>query len=308
MYKNGKYWHTSLMVNGKRISRSLRTKDKKIAKTRIKEVQNELWDEIKNGSDKRKPAISTIKLVNQYRDYKRKIKAWGLSTQKTNKHVLNKWHKEGGVTAQNKSTIASQSKIVNGFMNWANRRYKVDFKILPIREGDGRERTYSKKELDLLFNSKEKCMWGKYEDSVSMHGCPSVIPKSFLKFAYYTGARQGELLNIESVQDGFMIASGKRDRRVVKLTIQAINVIKNVNIKEWNWEPHHITDAFFNYTKKINIENAHFKDLRRTFGLNFLLQGGTMYQLSKLLGHKNLKTTERHYAPLMAIHVKNFTL
>ena len=296
------------MVNGKRISASLRTKDKKIAKTRVKEVQNELYAQIKQGKDRRKSAISTIKLINRYKLYKKNKGDWSLSTQRTNKHVLGKWYREGGITAQNKSTIASQSKIINGFVNWANKRYKVSFKRLKIKEADGRERTYSKKELDLLFNSKEKCMWGKYEDSVSMDGCPSIIPKSFLKFAYYTGARQGELLNIESVQDGFMIARGKRDRRVIKLTSQAIKVIKGCNIKEWNWKPHHITDAFFNYTKKLNIDNAHFKDLRRTFGLNFLLQGGTMYQLSKLLGHKNLKTTENHYAPLLAIYINNFRL
>ena len=306
MYKNGKYWYTSLMVKGKRYTASLRTKDKKVALTRVKQVQNELYNQIKNGRDNRKTALSTIKLLHMYQKYKTKKGDWSVSTQRTNKHILNKWYKEGGITSDNTNTIESQSKAINGFFNWARKRYKVNFKNLTIKEGTGRVRTYNKEELTLLFTSKFVCKWGKYNDSVSKGGAPSIIPKRFLMFAYYTGARQGELLNIESIQDGFMIATGKRDRRVIKLTNQAMECIKGIDPKEWNWQPHHITDAFHSYTKELGIENAKFKDLRRTFGLDYLLGGGDIYKLSRLLGHKNIKTTIRHYAPLMSIYVPEF--
>ena len=67
MYKNGKYWYTSLMVNGKRHTASLRTKDKKIALTRVKQVQNDLYNQIVHGKkDTRKSALSTIKLLKKY--------------------------------------------------------------------------------------------------------------------------------------------------------------------------------------------------------------------------------------------------
>ena len=309
MYKNGKYWYTSLQVNGKRIPRSLRTKDKKIALTRIKEVQNELWNEIKNGkTDNRKSALSTIKLLNKYLKYKKDSKEWALTTQRSGKHILNKWYKNGKITSTNESTICSQSKTLNGFFNWANKRYKVNFKLFPIKEGPGRIRVFNKKELNLLFTSKELCMWGKYKKSVSKKGEPSVIPKYFLEFAYYTGARQGELLNIESIQDNFMIACGKRDRRVIKLTSQAKKCIKRKDPIKWNWEEYQITRGFQKYSKKLKIEDAQFKDLRRTFGFDYLIQGGDIYKLSRLLGHKNIKTTINHYAPLMAVHVPEFTL
>tara|TARA_R100001443_G_scaffold482_9_gene1928 strand:+ start:476 stop:1414 length:939 start_codon:yes stop_codon:yes gene_type:complete len=310
MYKNGKYWYTSLQVNNKSLTRSLRTKDKKIAKTRIKEVQNELWNEIKNGKkDDRKKALSTIKLLNKFQKYKIKNGAWSLTTIRTNKHIFNKWYREKGITATNKATIKTQSKVLNSFFNWANEKYKVSFKPYSINnEDEGRIRVFNKKELNLLFNSKEVCMWGKYKYSVSKEGAPSIIPKVFLQFAYYTGARQGELLNIESIQDNFMIAYGKRDRRVIKLTLQAKKSIKNVDTKKWIWKPNHITLGFGKYTKSIGIEDAQFKDLRRTFGFDYLIQGGDIYKLSKLLGHKNIKTTINHYAPLMAVHVPEFTL
>ncbi len=93
-----------------------------------------------------------------------------------------------------------------------------------------------------------------------------------------------------------------------KLTISgnAKKSIENVDTTKWRWEPYHITQAFGKYTKEIGIEDAMFKDLRRTFGFEYLLQGGDIFKLSKLLGHKNIKTTIRHYAPLMAVHVPDF--
>lgn len=311
MHKNGKYWYTSLQVNGKRYFQSLRTKDKKVALTRVKKVQNDLYNQIVHGKkDTRKPALSTIKLLKKYQVYKTKKGDWSLSTQRTNKHVFNKWYREKGISATNKATIKSQSKILNGFFNWSNKRYKVNFKTFAINdyEDQGRIRVFNKEELDLLFYSKEVCMWGEYKDSVSKEGAPSIIPKRFLRFAYYTGARQGELLNIESIQDGFMIAKGKRDRRVIKLTIQAKECVEGINPIEWNWQPHHITNGFGKYKTKLGIEDAKFKDLRRTFGFDYLVQGGDIYKLSRLLGHKDIKTTIKHYAPLMAVHVPEFTL
>ena len=97
-----------------------------------------------------------------------------------------------------------------------------------------------------------------------------------------------------------------KTRGVAKLTLQAQKSIENVDTTKWRWKPHQITKAFQLYVKKLRIEDAQFKDLRRTFGFEYLLQGGDIYKLSKLLGHKNLKTTITHYAPLMAVHVPDF--
>jgi integrase len=34
----------------------------------------------------------------------------------------------------------------------------------------------------------------------------------------------------------------------------------------------------------------------------------SIYKISKLLGHKSVKTTELHYAPLMTVEIEDFTL
>ena len=49
-------------------------------------------------------------------------------------------------------------------------------------------------------------------------------------------------------------------------------------------------------------------DLRRTFGLNLIKQGMSIYKVSKLLGHKSVRTTEQHYAPLLTVEIEDFVL
>jgi len=60
--------------------------------------------------------------------------------------------------------------------------------------------------------------------------------------------------------------------------------------------------------ERLEIPDAHFHDLRRTFGYNLIKQGMPIYQVSKLLGHASVTTTEKHYAPLLATDVEEFEL
>jgi len=46
----------------------------------------------------------------------------------------------------------------------------------------------------------------------------------------------------------------------------------------------------------------------KAFGLNLIKQGISIYKVSKLLGHKSVRTTEQHYAPLLTVEIEDFTL
>jgi integrase len=50
------------------------------------------------------------------------------------------------------------------------------------------------------------------------------------------------------------------------------------------------------------IRDFRFHDLRHTFASWFMMNGGDLYQLAKILGHKNIKMTER-YAKLARSHI-----
>jgi site-specific recombinase XerD len=50
------------------------------------------------------------------------------------------------------------------------------------------------------------------------------------------------------------------------------------------------------------IENCRFHDLRHTFASWYMMNGGDLYELAKILGHSNIRMTER-YAKLAKSHI-----
>ena len=94
---------------------------------------------------------------------------------------------------------------------------------------------------------------------------------------------------------------------MIKLNSQAKDIIKMVN-PLWDYKKDYVTHRFKKEVRRLGIKNARFHDLRRTFGLNLIKQGMSIYKVGKLLGHKSVKTTEQHYAPLLTVEIEDFTL
>lgn len=78
---------------------------------------------------------------------------------------------------------------------------------------------------------------------------------------------------------------------------QALDIINN-RTELWNYTNSFVSHKFKKEARRLNIRNVRFHDLRRTFGYNLIKQEKPIYEVSKLLGHTNVSTTERHYAPL----------
>jgi integrase len=53
--------------------------------------------------------------------------------------------------------------------------------------------------------------------------------------------------------------------------------------------------------ERAGIEDFRFHDLRHTFA-SYMMNGGDLYELAKILGHSNIKMTER-YAKLARWHI-----
>lgn len=60
--------------------------------------------------------------------------------------------------------------------------------------------------------------------------------------------------------------------------------------------------SFEDLLKRAKIRNFWFHDLRHTFASWYMMNGGDLYELMKLLGHSNIKMTER-YAKLARAHI-----
>ena len=159
-------------------------------------------------------------------------------------------------------------------------------------KGESRLRVYTECELNLMFT-------GIKDNSFN----------SFVRFAYYTGARSGEIRRIsrDNVLEDSLVVRGKSGRRIVKLNSQAKEIIHNQD-ELWNYSKDYVSHKFKKEVRRLGIKNARFHDLRRTFGLNLIKQGMSIYKVSKLLGHKSVRTTEQHYAPLLTVEIEDFTL
>ena len=57
--------------------------------------------------------------------------------------------------------------------------------------------------------------------------------------------------------------------------------------------------AFYNIVDRAKIEDFRFHDLRHTFATRLAQAGVDLYKIAKLLGHKDIKMTQRysHHCP-----------
>ena len=103
------------------------------------------------------------------------------------------------------------------------------------------------------------------------------------------------------------VVRGKTGRRMIKLNNQAKRIIHKKK-ELWNYSKDFVIHKFKKEARRLQISDARFHDLRRTFGLNLIKQGMSIYKVSKLLGHQSVRTTEQHYAPLLTVEIEDFKL
>ena len=67
-------------------------------------------------------------------------------------------------------------------------------------------------------------------------------------------------------------------------------------------ERQRVDKSFETILELAGIEEFRFHDLRHTFASWYMMNGGDLYELAKILGHSNIKMTER-YAKLAKSHI-----
>ncbi len=289
LYKKRDIWYISLSIRKNRITRSLRTKDYKVAKELKPYVESQIINELTTGVKLCKN-LSFSELVDRFLNGKHN---WADSTYELNRYILTS-HLEGKPLPVNPTSRAIHIRHINQCWNFGLKHNLIEkaYKIPGDIVGESRIRVYSKQELNLMF---------KHINDGSFN--------SFVRLAYYSGARSGEIraLSKENVLNESIIVYGKTGRRIVKLNSQAKTII-NDQKELWNYRKDYVSHHFKKEIRKLGIKDGRFHDLRRTFGLNLIKQGMSIYKVSKLLGHKSVRTTEQHYAPLLTVEIEDFTL
>jgi len=289
IYKNRNIWYLSVTIDKNRATRSLRTSDYKVAKQLKPYIESELILEL-TGLKKRTSVIPFPDLAAKFLKANTKRSK---NTQKLYKYILRSYI-NGNPLPANPNTRAIFIRTINACWNWGLKQGLIDKanKLEGDTKGESRVRTYTDDELKLMFNEITD---GSFN--------------AFVRFAYYTGARSGEIrsLSRENVLDKSLVVNGKTGRRIVKLNTQAQKIIQH-QAPLWSYSKDFVSHKFKQEVRRLAIKDARFHDLRRTFGLNLIKQGMSIYKVSKLLGHSSVRTTEQHYAPLLTVEIEDFEL
>jgi len=130
--------------------------------------------------------------------------------------------------------------------------------------------------------------------------------------ALNTGMRQGEILNLKWQDIDFsrkvitVHKTKNKDPKVIPLNNTAIKIFSGKSrvvtisgyvfatqnatmISRWN-----LQREFKNALRKAEIENFRFHDLRHTFATRLVQAGVDLYSVAKLLGHRDISTTQRY--------------
>jgi len=284
-------YYLAVTFQNSRITRSLGTHCYETAKKVTPQIEKQILSELISGVNEKKPQnLSFNNLVSKYLKYQRHD--WANSTRKRNKELLKKYLVNG--FPDNSTTKAMTIRVINACNNWGFKHGLIN-KPIKIEGGskwESRNRVLSDSELKTLLDEIKDNRFNL-----------------FVRFAYYTGARSGEIRSIsrEYIFSNHIVAYGKSGKRLIKLNTQAQKILDDLD-ELWNYSKDFVSHKFKKEARRLGIPDIRFHDLRRTFGYNLIRQGRPIYEVSKLLGHSSVTTTERHYAPLLATEIDDFVL
>ena len=169
--KNNGIYQLSVSFQGKRLTKSLGTRSKETAKSIAPAMEKEIYAELING--RQKQDLPFKELAKRYLEYDHN---WSKSTLKLNTYKLNYYLRYG--YPKNKTTKAMTIRIINGCNKWAKEHGLINSyqRIKGGSDYDPRDRVLTKNELKTLFEGVRPYHFNQ-----------------FVQFAYYTGARSGEI-------------------------------------------------------------------------------------------------------------------
>jgi|TARA_Y100000294_G_scaffold36327_1_gene31823 integrase len=142
--------------------------------------------------------------------------------------------------------------------------------------------------------------------------------KQIIIFSLNTGLRLGELTGLEwsrvnIFNKTILIDNSKNgEQRTIPLNKYALDVVKQrlrvkslkydyvfINRYSWKINPNSLRDAFRKILRKVEITDFRLHDLRHSFATRLTQADVDLYKISKLLGHKDIKMTQRyaHHCP-----------
>jgi integrase len=323
MYKRGSVWWTHFRHNGRNFQKSLNTSDRKLAQA----IEAKIITELVQGNYYEKP-IGSHKTFNNMMDKFMDEHAPNVSigTRRGYSSYLNhldSFFKDFILTSISSKMITEYKKLrkdqgakpasVNKELAMLSKAFS-----LAVKEWEWlNENPVSKVSYEKENNERDRWLTIDEEKRILEH-CPIWI-KEIVVFDLSTGLRQDELLSLEWSRVNFilktiLINKSKNGKpRTIPLNQTALDLLikkseeKVQSIKDLVFpskvgskiNPSNLRRSFYRSLNLAKINNFVFHDLRHTFATRLSQRGIDIYKISKLLGHKDIRMTQRyaHHCP-----------
>lgn len=289
--RNGIYWFDA-SVDGRRLRKSLHTKNKKQAEQMHDKLKAELWEKEYLGKE---------------------IKTW--------EDAIGKWVH----TKKNKKSLHKDVTIIEFFSQFfaGSKLTEIDIeKAIVVKEREGVSPATVNRYIAFIRSlvNEAKKVWNwevpkitrqltkekprerfleKTETERLMMALPDKL-KPVVTFAIETGLRKSSILAITRkavdleaktlTLEGELMKSGKPIS--IPLTDKAIKALEDSNYDfTFNNRDYYL---FRLAAKEAGLSDIRFHDLRHTFATNLAKRGVPLDIIGKLLGHSDLRSTERY--------------
>ncbi|MCU7496168.1 MAG: site-specific integrase [Ignavibacteria bacterium] len=312
-HKNGIYYIYYVDENNHRQSKSTKTRYKSealsahrefLGKKKSEALQLLTWGQFRADFIRRSESIHSWKTTLDYKStFNEMEKHFGLISisEFTQKGIEEFIHRK----IREESLYTGRRHLINikAMFNHA-----VELKLLEHNPASNIKRIRPPEKLPAFFTKTEFERFLNVVDDLEY--------KSVIEFAVNTGLRQMEIISLKSGQidrvnriiildNQHHITKSKRVR-TIPLNKRAFEILEGRNNDPvFSREgrpilPDHLQDRFRKYLLKAEIKHKlTFHSLRHTFTTWLLQRGASIYEVSKLLGHSDIKTTEiySHLSP-----------
>ncbi len=215
-------------------------------------------------------------------------------------------------TLENDVSVNSYLRdLITTFHFWMNEGYIPHFKMQAIKVDKHSIETYSDGELKILLQKPDlrKCKFTEYQCWVQTN------------FLFSTGVRQRSLINIRvkdvDLFNNIVNVNVTKNRKawVVPISQTRANILKEY----LTYRQHETTDDYlfcnvfgkpltksanyhqlYVYNKNRGVETTGIHRYRHTFAKQWILNGGNVVALQKILGHSNLAITQNYINMLVS--------
>jgi integrase len=312
IYKKGNVYWMIKQYRGKKVERSLDTSAKRVAEERYSKVVSEIIDgsyfqrqysditfmELKEKYMVKYQKQRDLNTLKRLTPYFGNMRLSEITAETVEDYILFRAN-EGAKPA----TIYQEFSLGRRIFNVARRKWKW------ISANPFSDVTFT--ELQEMDNARERFLTVEEEMLLVANATPAYLCDIII-FALHTGCRRGEILacrwkeHIDMQRRTVAIRASKGGKQKVIPMSQTLyrmllrrSKVNNISGRLFPYEMTAVKDAFERAVRKSKIEDLHFHDLRHTFATRLVQSGVDLYTISRLMGHRSLKMTERyaHHCP-----------